>query len=271
MTVNIHKHSVVHPKAQIGQNCEIGPFCTIGPNVKIGDNAHLYSHVVVNGHTTIGRECTIFPFTTIGVQSQDQKYIPGTVTYCDIGDNNIVREFVSIHSGTEEETRTVIGDDNVFLAQSHVAHNCTVGNHVTLSHCATIGGHVSVGDHANLGGLCAVHQFCTIGEASMVAGSSALRQDLLPYTIAEGSPARMRVVNKVGMLRANYTQDQIANVRRAFRTLFVNDMTLKQAVETVKKELGHLDYIEKMLTAIDESKRGIARPDEKTFEINAEF
>ncbi len=269
MSVKIHPQAVIDPKAELGTHCEIGPFCTIGPNVKIGDSTKLVSHVVVDGHTTIGADCSIFPFATIGVQSQDQKYVPGTVTYCEIGNNNVFREFVSIHSGTEAESRTVVGNHNAFLAHAHVAHNCTVGDHVVLSHSATVGGHVQVGDYANLGGLCAIHQFCTVGEAAMIAGCSALRQDALPYTIAEGSPARMRVVNRVGMQRAGYSEEQIRQVRVAFRTLFVNDMVFAQAIETVKHELGHFDHIRKMLKAADESKRGLARPDEKTFEINA--
>ena len=271
MAIQVDKLAQIDPKAEIGDGCEIGPFCTIGPNVQIGTNTKLVSHVVVDGHTSIGENCSIFPFATLGVQSQDQKYIPGTVTYTEIGNNNVVREFVSIHSGTEEGSRTIVGDDNAFLAQSHVAHNCTVGNQVVVSHAAALGGHVYVGDHANLGGLCAVHQFCTIGEVAMVAGHSQLRQDVLPFTIAEGFPARMRVVNLVGLKRADYTDEQITKIRRAFRILFVNEMTLAKAIQKVQAELGHLDYIQKMLTAIDESKRGLARPDEKTFEINAEI
>ncbi len=270
MSVKIHKQAVVDPKAEIGENCEVGPFCTIGANVKIGDGTKLDSHVVVDGHTTIGEECSIFPFATIGVQSQDQKYVPDTVTYCEIGSNNIFREFVSIHSGTAEGSKTVVGNNNAFLAHAHVAHNCIIGDHVVLSHSATVGGHVHVGDYANLGGLCAIHQYCTVGEVAMVAGCSAVRQDVLPYTIAEGTPnARMRVVNRVGMQRAGYSEEQIRDVRRAFRTLFVNDMVFAEAIKTVKRDLGHLDYIRNMLTAADESKRGLAIPDEKTFEINA--
>lgn len=269
MSVTIHDHAVVDLNAELGVDCEIGPFCTIGPNVQIGDRTKLVSHVVADGYTTIGNDCSIFPYTTIGVQSQDQKYVLGTVTYCKIGNDNVIREFVSIHSGTEEGSTTVVGEFNVFLAHSHVAHNCTIGDHVTLSHSATVGGHVIVGDYANLGGLCAVHQFCTIGEAAMIAGSSALRQDVLPYTIAQGDPARMRVVNQIGMQRAGYDDVEIREVRKAFRTLFVNDTIFAQAIETVKRDQGHLDYIQKMLVAADESKRGLARPDDKTFEINA--
>lgn len=270
MTVKIHEQAVVDPNAEIGENCEVGPFCTIGPNVRIEDGTKLVSHVVVDGHTTIGSNCSIFPFATIGVQSQDQKYVPGTVTYCEIGSNNTFREFVSIHSGTAEDSKTVVGNHNAFLAHAHVAHNCTIGDHVVLSHLATVGGHVRVGDYANLGGLCAVHQFCTVGEVAMVAGFAKVIQDVLPYTIADGTPAaRMRVVNRVGMERAGYSEEQIRDVRRAFRILFVNDMIFAEAIKKVRQDLGHLDYIQKMLAAADESKRGLAVPDEKTWEINA--
>ena len=270
MSVTIHKMAVVDPHAELGVDCEIGPFCTIGPNVKIGDGTKLLSHAVVDGYTTIGSNCSIFPYVTLGVQSQDQKYVPNTVTYCEIGNNNVIREFVSIHSGTEKGTKTVVGNDCAFLAHAHVAHNCSIGNHVILSHAAVIGGHVHVGDYANLGGICAIHQFCTIGEVAMVAGTAAVRQDVLPYTIAEGSPiARMRIVNRVGMERAGYSEAEIRNVRKAFRTLFFDEMVFAEAFKKVKAELGHLDYIQKMLTAADESKRGLARPEEKTLEINA--
>lgn len=269
MSVKIHPHTTVDKQAELGEDCEIGPFCNIGPHVKIGDRTKLISHVVVDGHTTIGSDCSIFPFTTLGVQSQDQKYVPGTVTYCEIGDHNMIREFVSIHSGTEEGSKTVVGSHSAFLAQSHVAHNCVLGDHIVLSHSATIGGHVSVGDHANMGGLAAIHQFCTVGECAMIAGCSALKHDVLPFTIAEGNPARMRVVNRVGMERAGYSVEQISNVRRAFRSLFVNDMIFSEALKLVRAELGHLDYIQKMLHATDESKRGLARPDQEAFEINA--
>lgn len=269
MAVEIDKRAVVDPKAEIDDGCHIGPFCIVGPHVVIGPRTVLKSHVVANGHTRIGADCEVFPFVTLGVQSQDQKYVPGTITYCEIGNRNVIREYVSIHSGTEEGTHTRIGDDCALLAHAHIAHNSIVGNHVTFSHAATIGGHVTVGDYANLAGLCAVHQFCNIGHAAMVAGMARVTQDVLPFTIAEGSPGRMRVVNRVGMERANYDAQTIREVRRAFRILFVREMRLNEAVEQVSKELGDKPHIKLMLDAIQNSTHGLARPDGATFEINA--
>ena len=268
MAINVHKSAEVHANAEIGDGCNIGPFCTVGARATIGSNTTLRSHVVVDGHTSIGQECDVFPFVTLGVQSQDLKYVPGTVTYARIGNRNIIREYVSIHSGTEENSETVLGNDCALLAQSHVAHNCVVGDHVTLSHQVSLGGHVTIGDYANLGGLSGVHQFCRVGRAAMVAGMAKATQDVLPYTIADGNPARMRVVNKIGMERAGYTDQAIAEVRRAFRTLFMRELRLEDAVHEVEKNLGEEPHIRLLLEAITSSKRGIARPETSTFEIN---
>ena len=270
MAIDIDKLAVVSPSAELGDGCTIGPFCTVGPNVKIGGNTVLRSHVVADGHTRIGDDCEIFPFVTLGVQSQDQKFVAGTVSYCDVGDRNVIREYVSIHSATEAGTYTRVGNDCALLAHSHIGHNSIVGNHVTFSHAATIGGHVTIGDYANLGGLCGVHQFCQIGHASMVAGMARVTQDVLPFTIADGYPAHMRIVNKVGMVRANYDADAISEVRRAFRTLFTRELRLNEAVEQVSSELGDKPHIRLMLDAIQSSQRGLAHPDATTFEINAE-
>jgi UDP-N-acetylglucosamine acyltransferase len=266
--INIDKHAVVHEDAQIGDNCTIGPFCTVGPDVVVGANTVLRSHVVVEGHTTIGEDCDIFPFVTLGIQSQDLKYVPDSVTYTRVGDRNTFREFVSVHSGTEEFSATTIGDDSTFLAQSHVAHNCQVGNRVIMSHAATLGGHVIIGDHANIGGLSAIHQFCHVGRAAMVGGMCRVIQDVLPFTIAEGFPAHMRVINKVGMERAGYSSEEILEVRKAFRALFMREMRLEEAVKQVQEEFPDSENIQLMIDAIDSSQRGLARPDSAMFEIN---
>ena len=163
---------------------------------------------------------------------------------------------------------TAIGNDCALLAQAHVAHNCQVGNHVVMSHSATLAGHVVVGDHANIGGLAAVHQFCQIGPVAMVAGMARVVQDVLPYTIAEGFPAHMRVVNKVGLERAGFSAQKIKEIRKAFRILFTRDLRLEEAVAEVRKEIGESDEIKTMLDAIERSQRGLARPDSATFEMN---
>ncbi|MDA8864358.1 acyl-ACP--UDP-N-acetylglucosamine O-acyltransferase [Pseudomonadales bacterium] len=260
--------SVVHPDAKIGSDCVIGPFCTIGAHVEIGARTCLKSHVVVDGHTSIGEDCMVYPFVTLGIDSQDQKHSKGSVSYTRIGDRNTLREFVSVHSGTEVGSVTAIGNDCALLAQAHVAHNCQVGNHVVMSHSATLAGHVVVGDHANIGGLAAVHQFCQIGPVAMVAGMARVVQDVLPYTIAEGFPAHMRVVNKVGLERAGFSSQKIKEIRKAFRILFTRDLRLEEAVAEVRKEIGESDEIKTMLDAIERSQRGLARPDSATFEMN---
>lgn len=268
MGTEVDRLAEVHPNAQIGEGCKVGPFCTIGPNVVIGKNTILRSHVVVDGCTTIGSDCDIFPFTTLGIQSQDQKYVAGDITYTDIGDRNTIREFVCIHAGTEKGTRTTVGNDCALLAQSHVAHNCSVGNHVIMSHNATLGGHAYIGDFVNIGGLSAVHQFCRVGRAAMVGGMSRVIQDVLPFTIAEGFPAHMRVINKVGMERAGYRAEDIAEVRKAFRILFMRQLRLEEAVEQVMGEFPASENVLLMLEAIKSSQRGLARPESDTFEIN---
>ncbi len=260
--------SVVHPGAKIGPDCVIGPFCTIGEHVEIGARTCLKSHVVIDGYTTIGEDCVVYPFVSLGIDSQDQKHLKDSVTYTRIGDRNTLREFVSVHGGTEAGSVTEIGNDCALLTQAHVGHNSRVGNHVVMSHSATLAGHVVVGDHANIGGLAAVHQFCQIGPVAMIAGMARVVQDVLPYTIAEGFPAHMRVVNKVGLERAGFSKQKIAEIRKAFRILFTRDLRLEEAVAEVRKEIGESDEINIMLDAIARSQRGLARPDSATFEMN---
>ena len=266
--IQIDKLAVVHPDAEIGDQCVIGPFCTVAADTKVGAHTRLRSHVVVEPHTIIGEHCDVFPYVTLGMQSQDQKYIPGTVAHTRIGDRNVIRECVSIHSGTEEGTTTAIGNDCALLGHAHVAHNCTVGNNVIVSHGAVLAGHVTIGDYANIGGLSAIHQFCHVGKAAMIAGMCRAIQDVLPFTIAEGFPAHMRVINKVGMERAGYTNLDISEVRKAFRILFMREMRLEDAVQMIKKEFPNSANIQLMIEAVNSSQRGLARPESATFEIN---
>ena len=268
MAVEIDKLAVVHKGAQLGENCHIGPYCAIADNVEIGDGTTLRAHAYVDAHTRIGAGCEVFPYVTLGVPAQDLKHVEGEVSYTTIGDRTIVREFVSIHAGTEEGSQTTVGNDCALLAHSHVAHNCKVGNNVVLSHSATLGGHVVVDDYANLGGLSAVHQFCHIGRAAMVAGMSRVIQDVLPFTIAEGFPAHMRIVNKVGMERAGYSSSAIADVRKTFRILFLRELRLETAVEELHTTFGDAAHVQLMVQAINGSQRGLARPESAMIELN---
>ena len=181
--------AIVHPKAQIGSGCEIGPYCVIGENVALGDGCQLHSHVVIDGHTKLGRENEIFPFASLGLKTQDLKW-KGGVTRTEIGDRNTFREYVTIHSATGDGEVTRVGSHNNILAYCHIAHNCTLGNHIIMSNVATLAGHVTVEDHAVIGGLAAVHQFCRIGKMSMIGGCSKIVQDVPPFMIVDGNPAR---------------------------------------------------------------------------------
>lgn len=269
MAVKIDKLAQVHPSAQLADGCYIGPYCSIGDNVQIGANTRLRAHVYVDQNTRIGSDCDVFPYVTLGVESQDTKYVAGTITHTRIGDRNTIREFVSIHAGTQEGSTTTVGSDCVMLAHSHVAHNCEVGDFVVLSHSATLGGHVVADDYANIGGLAAVHQYCRIGRAGMVAGMSRMIQDVLPFTIAEGFPAHMRIINKVGMQRAGYSAEQIGDARKVFRILFMRELRLEAAVKQVQAEFSDAPHVDAMVAAVRASQRGLARPDSSTIEINS--
>lgn len=258
MSITVHKTALVDPHAEIADGCTIGAYCTIGPYVTIGENTNLISHVVVDGYTTIGSGCKIYPFTTIGMQSQDLKYVEGQVTYCVIGDNNIIREHVSVHAATEEHTTTRVGSNCALLAQAHVGHNCTVGDYVIISHAAALGGHVVVGERANIGGFAGVHQFCNVGEYSMVGGMSSVLKDVLPFVIADGNPAMVRGINKIGMQRGNLPEDTIRDVQEVFKILYLRDHLWAEAIRVVEDNLGHREHVQKMLKAIADSDRGIA-------------
>ena len=259
MAAVIDANAVVHPDAKIGEDCYIGPFCTVSANAVIGDRTSLQSHVVVDGHTTIGKDCKIFPFASIGTQSQDLKWEEGNVCYTEIGDNTIIREYVTIHAGTDDGGLTKIGNNCAFLALSHVGHDCRLGDHIVLSHNATLGGHVIVGDHANIGGLSAVHQFCHIGRNAMVAGMGRVIQDILPFTIAEGAPSTIRIVNKIGMDRTGFSKEEISVANKCFKIIFMRDLTLDDAVKTISEEFPESPVAKEILSFIDKAERGLAR------------
>ena len=268
MAVEIDKMAVVHKGAELGENCTIGPYCMIADNVRIGDGARLRAHAYIDEHTYIGSGCDVYPYVTLGVPAQDLKHVEGEISQTTIGDRTIVREFVSVHAGTKEGSHTSVGNDCALLAHSHVAHNCKVGNNVVLSHNAILGGYVVVDDYANLGGLSAVHQFCHIGRAAMVAGMSRVIQDVLPFTIAEGFPAHMRIVNKVGMERAGYSADEIADVRKSFRILFLREQRLESAVDELRETYADAPHVALMIEAINGSQRGLARPESAMIDLN---
>ena len=256
----IHPTAVVSPKAELGNEVEIGPYCVIGDNVQIGDRTRLHSQLVIEGPTTIGADNEFYPFSSIGARSQDLKYA-GEPTYAIIGDRNTFREFVTVHRGTTEEFPTRIGSDNNFLAYAHIAHDSVVGNHCILSNAATLGGHVTVEDYVILSGLAGVHQFCRVGAHAMVGGCTKIVQDVPPFTIADGHPAHLRGLNIVGLQRRGFSETDIRDLKRAYRTLFLKkEANLAAQTEVLKEtETASNPQVLKILDFLQSSERGIVR------------
>jgi UDP-N-acetylglucosamine acyltransferase len=254
----IHSTAVVNAGAHIAGDAEIGPYCVIGPDVVIGAGSVLANHVTVAGPAKIGRANRFFPFNSIGQRSQDLKYT-GEPTFLEIGDHNSFREFCTVNRGTMPDTKTVIGSHNNFLAYSHVAHDCTVGDHVIFSNNGTLAGHVIVEDHAVIGGLSGVHQYCRIGRHAILGGCTKIVQDVPPFMIADGNPAEIRGVNQVGLERRGFSADEIRSLREAYRLLCRANLNVKQACESIRAELPSNDHISHLLAFIEASKRGIVR------------
>ncbi|MDP9017259.1 MAG: acyl-ACP--UDP-N-acetylglucosamine O-acyltransferase [Candidatus Eremiobacteraeota bacterium] len=237
----IHPTAIVHPNAQIERGVEIGPFCLVGENVKIGKGTVLQAHVVVNGWTTIGEDSHIYPFATIGSSSQDRKY-KGERAYTTIGDRTILREYVSVQRATGEEQITSIGDDCLLLAYVHIAHNCRVGNGVTMSNLAQLAGHVEVGDYAGIGGMVGMHQFVRVGKYGFVGGYTKLARDLPPFFLCEGNPAKAYGLNSAGLKRAGFSSEDMAELKGFYKLIYGSKRNLSQALEemqaTVKSQAG---------------------------------
>ena len=254
----IHPTAVIDPGAQIGEGCEIGPYCVIGAGVELGEGCQLQHHVSLTGPSRFGKENVFFPFATLGQRTQDLKYA-GEPTRLDVGDGNTFREFVTVHRGTAPGSSTRIGNRGYFLAYVHVAHDCTVGDEVIFSNNGTLAGHVEVGDFAILGGLTAVHQFCRIGAHAMTGGCSKIVQDVPPYMLADGNPAKVRSYNKVGMERRGFDEKTMRAVREAYRIIYRLSLNLAQAIEQMRADLPELPEIEQIMNFVVRSPRGIIK------------
>ena len=234
----IHQSAVVEKGAALGVRVEIGPFCHVGPQAVLGDGVRLASHVSVSGATTVGAGTQVQAFAALGGPPQDKKYKGGATTLV-IGANCDIRESVTMHRGTEHGGgRTTVGDNGFFLAYSHVAHDCIVGNNVTLTHGATLGGHCEIGDGVIVGGLAAVHQFVRVGHHAFVAGMAAVVGDVIPYGMAVGNRAALRGFNIVGMKRSGMSRAELATMRAAYRMLFAPGSTVGDNAEAVRREFS---------------------------------
>lgn len=234
MSVKIHSQAIVDPHAQLGVGVEVGPFAIIGPKAKIGDGSSIMHHATVEGAVTIGKNNLVYPYALIGGLTHDLKYAGGEPGL-EIGNNNTFREYVTAHVATKEGDFTCIGSDNVFLAYSHVAHDCQVGNDLVMSSHSALGGHVQVADHVNIGWGAGVHQFCRLGRHCMVSACSKLVQDVPPFMLADGSPAEVRAINKIGLERSDFSSEEIECIRSVFKVLYRKDLNRSQAVENLEE------------------------------------
>ena len=234
MTTHIHATAIVDPKAQLGEGVSVGAYSIIGPDVVIGNGTEIGSHTVVEGHTTIGVGNHIGHHILLGGVPQDKKYA-GEPTRLVIGDRNTIREFCSFHLGTtQDEGVTSIGNDNWIMGYVHLAHDCRVGNHTILASNAQFAGHVQIQDWAIVGGMSGVHQFVKIGAHAMVGGGSILLKDVAPYVMIGGSPSAAFGINSEGLKRRGYTAEQIAAIKRAYKIVFRQDLTIDHAIEAIE-------------------------------------
>jgi UDP-N-acetylglucosamine acyltransferase len=256
----IHPTAIVDPKAEISEEVDIGPYSIVEKGVFIGEGTKIGPHVVIRDGTQIGKRCQIFQFASLGEAPQSLAY-KGEKTFLLIGDQNIVRECATLNRGTAGGGgKTVIGHGNLFMAYSHVAHDCYIGNQVILANAATLGGHITVEDHAIIGGLAAVHQFCRIGTHALISGLTGVTQDVLPYMLASGSRAKLFGLNIVGLKRFKFSEATIKALKKVYRIIFRSGLTLEKAVKQVgEDEVLQLPEVQHLLQFIQQSKRGITR------------
>ncbi|MEM7728101.1 MAG: acyl-ACP--UDP-N-acetylglucosamine O-acyltransferase [Pseudomonadota bacterium] len=232
MTATIHPTAIVDAAAELGKGVQVGPYCMIGPHVKIGDGTRLVGHVNLSGRTTIGADCLIYPQVSMGFPPQDFKHGGSDTVSIRIGDRCTFREMVTVHPGTDVgKPDTVIGDDGYFMVGSHIAHECRIGDHVTLSNYAQVGGNVSIGDYVTLGGVSAIHQHTRIGSYAFVAGMALVTNDVIPYGLVMGNAAHLQGLNIVGLKRRGFDRNAIHRLRAAYRQLFAYEGTLAERIE----------------------------------------
>lgn len=255
--IKIHPTAIVDSTVILDEGCHIGPYCQVGPGVLLGKDCILHSHVVLQGPCAIGAQNIFYPFCSIGQRTQDLKY-RGEPTALEIGTSNTFREFVTINRSTTPESKTVIGDHGNFLAYSHIAHDCTVGNHILFSNNGTLAGHVRVEDYAIIGGLTAVHQFCRIGQHAIIGGCSKIVQDVPPFMIADGNPAAIHGINIIGLKRFGFRESEVSMLKKAHRFLYRSKLNLQQALEKLQ-EMQPNNNINLLISFVTSSNRGIIR------------
>ncbi|MDZ4801058.1 MAG: acyl-ACP--UDP-N-acetylglucosamine O-acyltransferase [Bryobacteraceae bacterium] len=256
----VHPTAIVDASARVADTADIGPYCIVGPEVEIGEGTRLMAHVFTDGPMTIGDNNTIYPHVSLGAAPQDLKY-KGEKSHVTIGHRNLIREFVTVHRGTEGGGMiTTIGSDVLLQAYTHVAHDCHVGDHAILSHGATLGGHVTIGDWAIVGAWSGVHQFCRVGRHAMIGGYSVVTQDVMPYSTTV-SPREIKTfgANRIGMERRGFSNESVEALQTMFRLLTRSNLNTSQAVAAIREELGGVAEVEEVLAFLETSQRGFIK------------
>lgn len=254
----IHPSAIISNKTEIASSVEIGPFTIIEANVVIGEGTKIYNNVTIKSGARIGKNNSIYQGSVISAIPQDLKFA-GEYTELFIGDNNVIREFVTISRGTKEKFKTVIGDDCLFMANSHAGHDCVIGSHCIFANSVALGGHVEVEDYVRLGGLVGVHQFVKIGAYAMIGAHSMVVKDVSPYSLFSGNPMEFEGLNVVGLRRAGFDDETIENLKQSFKFLYSSGLNVSQALEKIKEELNQTDEIMHLINFIESSSRGITK------------
>lgn len=256
--MSIHPSAIVAEGAVVPASCTIGPYCIVGPDVELGESCTLISHVVIEGNTTLGARNTIYPFTSVGVAPQDLKYA-GEPTETEIGDDNTIRECITISRGTTKGGGiTRIGSGNLLMAYVHIGHDSQVGSHCILANAATLAGHVTIEDYASVGAFSPVHQFCTVGQYAFIGGGTIVTQDVLPYSLTSSRRENKAFgINKVGLTRRGFSPERLATLQKAFRLLLSSRMNTTQAVEKIRELEGEDAKI--VAEFIERSQRGVIK------------
>ncbi len=263
--MQIHPTAIVSKKAKLADDIQVGPYAIIGDNVAIGKGTKIGAHCLIEGNTAIGKSCEIFTGAVIGSRPQDLKY-KGEKSSLGIGDNNIIREYCTFNPGTQDAGKTIVGDSNLFMAYSHIAHDCVVGNNCIIANNGTLAGHVTIEDRAVVGGLVAIHQFVRVGTLSIIGGCSKVVQDIPPYSTCDGHPARVYGLNLIGLRRQGISKDAMEQLNRAFKILFNEGHTIRRALEKVEKEVKLNKEVSYLFNFVKNSQRGIAHSCRKSTE-----
>jgi UDP-N-acetylglucosamine acyltransferase len=258
--MNIHPTAIVDPSAKIPASCSIGPYCTVGAGVELGDSCELVSHVALGGPATWGSYNKIYPFAAVGMDPQDITYA-GEPTRLEVGDHNVIREYVTITRGTPKGGGvTRVGNHTLIMAYTHIGHDCVIGDHVMLINAATLAGHVTVEDWAVVGALCPVHQYIRVGTHAYVGGGTTLTQDVLPYSMTSAErDTHAYMLNKVGLQRRGFSRERIAKLHHAFKILLASKLNTSQALEKLRSEGAQGEDVEALIRFIESSQRGIIK------------